>query len=64
MKGKHWTIEQRANVGTSIICIQTGEKFYSIREASRKTGCDRANILKVLKGIYKQTGGMTFEYTK
>lgn len=64
MKGKHWTDEQKANVGTAIICINTGEEFYSIRDASRKTKCDRANITRVLKGIYKQTGGMTFEYRK
>lgn len=64
MKGKHWSIEQKANVGTAVLCVNTGERFYSIREASRKTGCDRANISRVLKGKYKQTGGMTFEYTK
>lgn len=64
MKGKHWTIEQRANVGTSIICIQTGEKFYSIREASRKTGLQKTGIMGVLKGKYKQTGGLTFKYEK
>jgi hypothetical protein len=64
MKGKHWSIEQRAGVGVSIICINTGEVFYSIRDASRKTGCDRRNITRVLKGIYKQTGGMIFEYRK
>lgn len=62
MKGKHWTIEQKANVGTAIICINTGDIFYSIREAARKTKCDKSNIIKVLKGVYKQTGGMTFEY--
>jgi hypothetical protein len=64
MKGKHWTEEQKANVGTSIICVNTSEIFYSIREAARKTGCDRAAITKVLKGSYKQTGGLKFEYTK
>lgn len=64
MKGKHWTIEQKANVGTAIICLNTGEAFYSIREAARKTGCDRRNITRVLKGKYKQTGGYSFEYRK
>ena len=64
MKGKHWTEEQKANVGTSIICVNTSEIVYSIREAARKTGCDRAAITKVLKGSYKQTGGLKFEYTK
>lgn len=62
MKGKHWSVEQRANVGTSIICNQTGQTFYSIREASRVLGVDRANIKRCLDGKYKQTNGFTFDY--
>lgn len=62
MKGKHWTIEQRSKVGKAIVCNETGERFYSIREASRKTGCDRANISRVLRGAYKQTKGLSFSY--
>lgn len=64
MKGKHWSREQRARVGTAIVCLQTGEHYLSIREASQKTGLDRTAISKNLKGIYKQTGGMCFEYDK
>lgn len=64
MKGKHWSIEQRSAVGTPIICTTTGEEYYSIRDASRSTGCDRANISRVLKGEYKQTRGLKFEYKK
>lgn len=64
MKGKHWSIEQRSAVGMPIICTTTGEEFYSIRDASRSTGCDRANIARVLKGEYKQTRGLKFEYKK
>lgn len=63
MKGRHWTPEQRAKVGTAIVCVETGEKFYSIKDAERKTGLDHCAISKVLKGIYKQTGGMHFEYS-
>lgn len=62
MKNRHWTIEQRAKVGKHIVCVETGEHFYSIRDASRKTGCDRANISRVLKGEYKQTKGLSFSY--
>lgn len=62
MKGKHWTEEQRAKVGTAIVCVETGEKFYSLKDAERKTGLDHCAISKVLKGTYKQTGGMHFEY--
>ena len=64
MKNRHWTEEQRAKVGTPIICKNTGETFYSISEASRQTGCDKANIMRVLKGEYKQTGGMSFGYKR
>ena len=63
MRGKHWSVEQRAKVGKAIVCKNTGKVYYSIREAARDTGADRANIGRVLKGIYKQTGGFIFEYT-
>ena len=64
MKNKHWTDEQRARVGTPIICIETGAHFYSLKEAERQTGLDHSAISKVLKGVYKQTGGMHFEYAR
>lgn len=64
MKGKHWSESQRARVGTAIVCLETGEVFYSLHDAQRKTGIDRCAISKVIKGIYKQTGGMHFEYAK
>ena len=60
MKGKHWSIEQRSNVGIPIICINTGEEFYSIREASRVTSCDRSNIAKVLKRNVQTDRGVVF----
>lgn len=64
MKGKHQTEKAKLKNAISIICINTDEKFYSIKEASRKTGCDKSNIIKVLKGIYKQTRGFIFEYER
>ena len=64
MKGKHQTEKAKLKNAISIICINTNEKFYSIKEASRKTGCDKSNIIKVLKGIYKQTGGYSFSYER
>lgn len=64
MKGRHWSVEQRAAVGAAIVCVNTGEEFYSIREASRVTGCDRSNIARVLKGEYSQTRGVKFEYKR
>lgn len=64
MKGRHQTEKAKLKNATAIICVETGEHFYSIRDAERKTGLQRTGIMGVLKGKYKQTGGMTFEYTK
>lgn len=62
MKNKHWSEEQKARVGCHIVCIDTGKHYYSIRQAAQDTGANRANIARVLKGEYKQTGGLHFEY--
>lgn len=62
MKNRHWSEEQKARVGTPIICLDNGAHYCSIHEAAEKTGVDRRNLLRVLKGEYKQTGGLHFEY--
>lgn len=62
MKGKHWSEEQKARVGRHIICVDTGKHYSSIRQAALETGADRRNIVRVLQGVYKQTGGLHFEY--
>ena len=46
----------------AIVCIEDGKEFDSISEAARFYGAYRENIKKVLKGIYKQTKGLTFKY--
>lgn len=63
-KGNYWTEEQIAEKGIHIVCVETGELFFSIRDAERKTGLDHTAISRTLKGIYKQTGGMHFEYAR
>ena len=44
--------------------IKTGEskEFYGARECARQLGLTHGNIISVLKGRYKQTGGYTFKY--
>lgn len=42
--------------------LQTGIKYYGARECARQTGLNQSNIIKVLKGRYKTTGGYTFKY--
>jgi hypothetical protein len=48
--------------GKKIKCSTDGRIFSSICEAARECGVHRENIRKVLKGIYKVTGGKKFEY--
>ena len=43
-------------------CIETGQIFDSIRQASKKTGLDYGSIVKVCQGIRKSVGGLCFEY--
>lgn len=62
MKGRHHSDATRAKRGKAVICYDTGETFLSIHEAAKKTGQDRTNISRVLRGIYKQIGGYHFGY--
>lgn len=52
---------RKAN-GNPIICIETNEEFQSINQCAKKMNLDRKAIERVLKGVYKQTKGYTFEY--
>lgn len=38
------------------------QEFYGTGECARQLGLHASSIRKVLKGIYKQTGGYTFKY--
>lgn len=62
MKDKHWSIEQRARVGTPIICLETKETFYSIKEAERQTGISKTSIMRCLKRENYKTKGFSFVY--
>ena len=62
MKGKHWSVEQREKVGKRIVCVETGQEFYSLREAERKTGIKHNHISNCCKGINKTSGGFHWKY--
>lgn len=42
----------------SVICLETGVKYPSIAEASRKTGTCRCGIAKVVRGMGHHAGGL------
>ena len=39
-----------------VVCEETGETFFSLREAERKTGIDHSSISDCCKGIAKSAG--------
>lgn len=45
-----------------IICLDTKEKFVSVKEASKKLNLDHRHISRVLTKQRKSTGGLHFEY--
>lgn len=42
---------------TSMLCVETGEQYPSVHEASRQTGIDQSSISKCLNGKLKSAGG-------
>lgn len=61
IKHSHRIIGRKSN-GRKIKCIETGEIFNSIVEASGKTKIHRGNISHVLNGRNKKAGGFTWIY--
>ena len=49
-------------VNKEVVCIDTGEVFSSIRQASRATGIDFSNIAKCCNGKLKSAGGCHWKY--
>lgn len=52
----------RAHGGKPVLCVETGEVFSSQSEAARKKNLSVGNVNKVLHGVAKSTGGMTFRF--
>lgn len=49
---------------TPVRCIETGEVFASVSEASMTTGVSRANINRSAKCLHKPTRGLHWEFMK
>ena len=49
-------------VNKEVVCIDTGEVFSSIRQASRATGIDFSNISKCCNGKLESAGGKHWKY--
>lgn len=48
--------------GKPVICMTTGKRFFSIGEASRKTGISQTSIIRCCKGRQMSAKGYVFEY--
>lgn len=55
-------VQTNASHRKKIICIETGEIFESVKEASESLGIRASNISHVLKGRQKTAKGFRFEY--
>lgn len=49
---------------TPVVCIETGDVYESVCIAAKKLNLKKGNILKVLRGRNKHTGGYTFGYLR
>lgn len=47
---------------TRVECLDTGQKFYSIRECAKELDLYETSITAVCRGKLKTTGGMRFRY--
>ena len=45
-----------------VVCVETGEVFSSIRQASKSSGVDFSSITKCCKGKRKTAGGYHWQY--
>jgi len=54
--------EKKPKRGRLIQCIDTGEVFPSLKEASRQIGKDHKSILYVCRGTQKTVGGLKFRF--
>lgn len=49
---------------TSVICVETGVEYPSLKEAQAKTGIRYENISKVCSGKHKTAGGFHWKYSQ
>ena len=49
---------------TPVICVETGIRYNSLKEAHEKTGADTGGIALCCKGMQNKSGGFHWEYAK
>lgn len=54
----------RALLSKPVLCVETGELYPSMTEASRQTGIDDSSISKCLNGKLKSAGGLHWQKVK
>lgn len=59
--GKRLNKVSRA-LGKQVLCIETGQIYYSVMEAYRQTGVDFSSIAKNCKGVRTIAGGYHWKY--
>ena len=59
---KQGRLSEVVNEPKIVRCIETGEEFFSGKEAYRATGIDASSINRVCNGIRKSAGGYRWEY--
>lgn len=62
MWGRQQTEKAKTARSKAVVCLETGIKYYSVREAERKTGISRTNIGHMLNGDQKTAGGYHWKY--
>ena len=55
-------IKEVSTVNKEVVCVDTGEVFSSIRQASRATGADPSAIAKCCNGKRKTANGYQWQY--
>ena len=54
--------KEMSTVNREVVCVETGEVFSSIRQASRATGADPSAIAKCCNGKRKTANGYQWQY--
>lgn len=54
----------RKRLARPVLCIETGELFEAVIDASKKMGIERRNIIKVCRGERSKAGGFSWRYVK
>ena len=57
-----WYVKVKLFVKKAVICITTGQKFNSMKEAAEALGCSASGVSKCCRGVQKTTAKMQFRY--